>query len=413
MKAAFRIAAAFITAAILLSLLPAQALAASTKATTLRLEDTQGDTTVLNARGKQLSVKPGAKLYNGYAVSTEASGYAWISLDEDVVIKLDSSSKATVKQNGKKLEIQLDSGNLLFNVNKPLSEDTSLDIRTSSMSTGVRGTSGLVAVNDTLQLETNKAGQTVYKYIAASRLVILDGTVTVAYDDLREPGYDQAATTVTQVPAGWQATVSKITETVSSGTDATSATDVKAEVRPVSIQQSLAGAGYAVAELAANPALLARVISADNDLDESAARELTDQAAALIEQEQRAKEEQSKKAEEDAHSALEQAQKEMAQHPSSGTDSAPIITVFPADPPAAESTHHTPPPLPPPDDRQWTISYVYQDELFAEQIIQNGALSKRPELQPTKHGEWMLEGEVYEFGKSVNADISIIWVSAQ
>ncbi|MDE7321028.1 MAG: FecR family protein, partial [Lachnospiraceae bacterium] len=86
--------------------------------------------------------------YNGYLTSTEEASYAWISLDSEKLAKLDAVSETQVRKNGKKLEILLNSGNLYFDISEPLTEEETLNIRTSTMVMGIRGTSGWVKVID-------------------------------------------------------------------------------------------------------------------------------------------------------------------------------------------------------------------------------------------------------------------------
>ena len=49
-----------------------------------------------------------------------------------------------IKRDGKKLELVVNSGGLFFNVTKPLEDDESMDIRTSTTICGIRGTCGWV-----------------------------------------------------------------------------------------------------------------------------------------------------------------------------------------------------------------------------------------------------------------------------
>ena len=116
--------------------------AATAKGTTLRLEQTEGTATLKNANGTAKSIKTGMKLYNGDNVTTDKSSYAYISLDGTKAVKTDENSSVTIKQNGTENEVMVDSGSLIFNVTVPLEKKESLNIRTSTMITGVRGTIG-------------------------------------------------------------------------------------------------------------------------------------------------------------------------------------------------------------------------------------------------------------------------------
>lgn len=117
-------------------------------ATTLRLERAEGTVGVVNKSGKSITTLDGMKLYSGYKVATEIKSYGYISLDASKAVKLDAKSKAEVKQSGKQLEVDLKSGNLFFNVKVPVKSDESYNIRTSTMVTGITGTSGFIRVID-------------------------------------------------------------------------------------------------------------------------------------------------------------------------------------------------------------------------------------------------------------------------
>ena len=57
---------------------------------------------------------------------------------------MDEKSDVDIKKDGKKLELVVNSGGLFFNVTKPLEDDESMDIRTSTTICGIRGTCGWV-----------------------------------------------------------------------------------------------------------------------------------------------------------------------------------------------------------------------------------------------------------------------------
>lgn len=136
-------------------------------ATTLRLERVEGSVAIESRTGKSVSISDGMKLFSGYSLFTELKSYAYISLDDTKAVKLDAASEAVVKQTKKKLEVDLKSGNLFFNVTAPVAEDEDLSIRTSTMVTGIRGTAGFVRVISE----------------KISEVYILEGTVTLVSTD--------------------------------------------------------------------------------------------------------------------------------------------------------------------------------------------------------------------------------------
>ena len=120
------------------------AAAGQAKATTMRLVQTSGTVTVKDAAGVAQTVIKDMRLYSGYTVTTGEASYAYISLDDSKAIKLDQNTSVSVKKSWGKLEVQLASGELFFNVTAPLTSSESLQIRTSTMVTGIRGSSGWI-----------------------------------------------------------------------------------------------------------------------------------------------------------------------------------------------------------------------------------------------------------------------------
>ena len=124
------------------------AFAANETATTVQMMKTEGTVSVTNNSGKSVSQRDKMRLYNGYHVETEETSYAWLNLDSSKLSKLDAVSEMELRKSGKKLELLLNSGNLFFNVTEPLEEEETLNIRTSTMVVGIRGTCGWVRVID-------------------------------------------------------------------------------------------------------------------------------------------------------------------------------------------------------------------------------------------------------------------------
>ena len=154
--------------ACVLMLAPATpASAATARATTMKLEKKVGAVTLKTQSGTSLRITDGMRLYNGNSLATEKYSYAYISLDSSKAVKLDQSSSATLRQNGRSLELLVKSGKLFFNVDKPLGQDESMNVRTSTMVTGIRGTCGVVEVVSQRQ----------------SKLYLIEGEVTLGTGD--------------------------------------------------------------------------------------------------------------------------------------------------------------------------------------------------------------------------------------
>ena len=122
----------------------APAKAATARATTMKLEKTEGTVTLKTQNGSARKITRGMRLLNGNTLKTEKYSYAYVSLDSSKAVKLDQSSAATLRQNGKELELLVKSGKLFFNVSQKLGAKESMNVRTSTMVTGIRGTCGVV-----------------------------------------------------------------------------------------------------------------------------------------------------------------------------------------------------------------------------------------------------------------------------
>lgn len=118
--------------------------AATARATTMKLEKTEGQVTLKTQNGSVRKITNGMRLLNGHTLATAKASYAYINLDNSKAVKLDQNSSATLRQNGKSLELLVKNGSLFFNVSKPLTGKENMNIRTSTMVTGIRGTCGVV-----------------------------------------------------------------------------------------------------------------------------------------------------------------------------------------------------------------------------------------------------------------------------
>lgn len=442
-----------------------------TKATTLRLEKTTGTVTVTNASGKSVKTSDGSKLYSGYSVATGDSSYAWISLDDNTVIKTDTNTTVTVKQSGKKLEVMLESGDLFFNVSKPVANDSSLNIRTSNMSTGIRGTSGHVFVRQQtsevpILLPSGGGGNTVpvmhTVVTTQSQLVLFDGRVTLTYSAAAEtqtpsapgtPPPAAAAMVTAVVTAGHKASVETVTTTPGASTPeqptppTAPSTKVTADVQKISVPKSIAATGFVAVEVAIDKALQDRivesVIAAQEEEKEAnqtpstgtpapeekpqSKAELKSQLAAItaqsaqnqLSEDQAAKQKQSQEqqaAVESAKASVEQAQSEQA------ASTKPIDHVF--DQPAESSgggssgsSDTAPVPTGP-----FTVTFYYGDPatpgVFATQSVALNQQVTEPVLVPSPAGVWKVyangsAGAAYDFTAAVTADLALIWEDQQ
>lgn len=115
------------------------------KAVSMRLLRTEGSVAVENQEGKTVAVTENMGLYSGYLLGTQSASYAWIDLDETKLAKLDEVSEIEIQKEGKDLTIQLHNGSIFFHVTERLADDETMQIRTSDIAVGIRGTCGWVS----------------------------------------------------------------------------------------------------------------------------------------------------------------------------------------------------------------------------------------------------------------------------
>jgi len=126
---------------ILGSAIPAFAAAKSQgSAAAVKLEKYTGTVTITNASGKEVTAREGLRLYSGYTVKTGKNSSAYISLDSTKALMQESSSKLSFKKSGSKIDVMLESGTVVSDISAPLKKEESLDIHTTNMVTGIRGT---------------------------------------------------------------------------------------------------------------------------------------------------------------------------------------------------------------------------------------------------------------------------------
>lgn len=152
-------------------------------ASAMRLMRSQGQVDVSDDAGAEVELLENLSLYSGYEVDTRQESFAWINLDNVKLTKMDQESEITIQKDGKKLEIEVKSGSLFFNVTEPLEDDETMDIRTSNITVGIRGTCGWVAEDAVALLEgtvsVTAGEQTVT--VSAGEMAVMspDGTLEV------------------------------------------------------------------------------------------------------------------------------------------------------------------------------------------------------------------------------------------
>lgn len=109
---------------------------------------------VIKGAGKEVKAAAGMPLGQGTKIRTGPLTSVYVTADEDKTIRLDSNTQVEItKATSKSLKITLKSGEIFFNVDKPLKagEEMTFDAAQTSMS--IRGTSGVLKSDgDTVSL---------------------------------------------------------------------------------------------------------------------------------------------------------------------------------------------------------------------------------------------------------------------
>lgn len=113
-------------------------------ATTMRLLRVEGTVNIEDPNGGTKPVIDNIRFQSGDALNTGVDGLASVGLDDSKIITLQNDSRVEFMKKAKQLELKLTKGALFFEVTEKLKEDETFEIKTSTMTAGIRGTSGYV-----------------------------------------------------------------------------------------------------------------------------------------------------------------------------------------------------------------------------------------------------------------------------
>ncbi|HCT90925.1 MAG TPA: hypothetical protein DF613_06030 [Lachnospiraceae bacterium] len=187
--------------------------APAAEAATMHLQKTEGSVDVADGEGAEVPLLEQMGLYSGYQVDTREESYAWIDLDSVKLTKMDVNSRVGVRKDGKKLGIYVHRGSLYFHVTEPLGADESLDIRTSNMMVGIRGTCGWVDAADPAHVKVGILEGTVSCSAGSGPAEVPPDAAVAepAVDEPNEPGAEELP------PVAGPDAADTVTETVSGG----------------------------------------------------------------------------------------------------------------------------------------------------------------------------------------------------
>ena len=155
-------------------------------ASTMRLARYEGEVEVEGQGGDPKTILENMRFADGDALRTGLESTASVSLDTGRILTVAPSSRVAFSQQGQKLKLTLTEGALFLDVKEKLGEEETLDIQTSTMAIGIRGT--IVYVSDRANQDTTAGRITTFG--------VLEGAAEISYTDT------SGAARSTSVPAG-------------------------------------------------------------------------------------------------------------------------------------------------------------------------------------------------------------------
>lgn len=172
---------------LLLLLLPGRVLAEGYSASTIRLLYYEGNVKVLDADGKSRTLMQNGRFGSGESMQTGKESTASVGLDQSKIVALDAVTRVNFSQQGKAMHMDLVEGTLLLDVQKKLDEEESLDIRTSNMVVGIRGTVVFLSNLPSAEHDTDDLEEVLDERISSGEMIttlgVLEGTAHVSYVD--------------------------------------------------------------------------------------------------------------------------------------------------------------------------------------------------------------------------------------
>ena len=183
-------------------------------ATTMRLLRYEGTVEIEDPSGKQLPVMENARLTSGEAMKTGEASSASVGLDKGRIVTLDALSRVEFEKKAGALSMNLTEGKIFLDVSEKLDANETMDIKTSTMVVGIRGTI-VYASNDPVtdadavdlkSVDLKGLAPEKGSIIRISQLGVLEGTAQITYTD--NAGREQALS----VDAGLKAVVPEYSE---------------------------------------------------------------------------------------------------------------------------------------------------------------------------------------------------------
>ena len=171
--------------ALILAAVPCASAEDAYAASTMRLLHHEGSVEIFDVSGQPRFLMDNVRFASGEAMQTGADGHASVSLDDTKIVTLDTGSRVAFIQEDSHIRLNLEQGAIFLDVQEKLDENEGLDIQTTNMTVGIRGTIVF------LSAEAGNGGNG-----ASTTLGVLEGTAEVSYTD------NTGANRMLPVPAG-------------------------------------------------------------------------------------------------------------------------------------------------------------------------------------------------------------------
>ena len=129
-------------------------------AKTMKLVRAEGTVKIEKEGGKLKPISKNARFESGEALFTGLDGLATVSLDDTKFVTLQPDSRVEFSKVNKQLGLKLTKGGMFFEVTEKLKDGEIFEIKTSTMTAGIKGTSGYFGLdadgNETLTVTDGK-----------------------------------------------------------------------------------------------------------------------------------------------------------------------------------------------------------------------------------------------------------------
>ena len=211
----FSVFFAYLTCLVLLAgMFPHTALADSYTSSAMRLLHYEGTVEIEDASGNPRAVMENARLNSGESMKTAAASSASVGLDDGRIVTMDEKSRVEFEKQDGAVSMNLTEGRIFLDVSEKLGAEETMDIKTSTMVVGIRGTivyisSEPVTDEKSVNMESvDLKGLSPEKgsIVSISQIGVLEGTAEITYLDNSKQQQSVS------VDAGQKATVPEYSE---------------------------------------------------------------------------------------------------------------------------------------------------------------------------------------------------------